>query len=259
MNTNQRKIFIGGNWKSNNTLAETRNLVSNVINKITFNTERVEVLICPSTIHVNEVTNTVTNKDILVGAQNISKYDFGAYTGETSCRHLHDFGIQWTLVGHSERRTLFGEDNKSVAEKTRHAINNKVNVVLCIGETLNERESNQTLDVIQEQLKVVADELKETQYWNNIVIAYEPVWAIGTGKVASPEQAQDVHKFIRTWISDNLGQNFVNNMRIIYGGSVSEKNCKELIQQNDIDGFLIGGASLKQSFKDIIDIVNETL
>lgn len=251
-----RKLFIGGNWKSNNTLSETKNLMNNVINKINYDTNKIEVLICPSTVHLSEVAHTLTNKNILLGAQNISKYDFGAFTGELSVKHLADYNIHWTLLGHSERRTLFGEDNNTIAEKTIHALKNKINVVLCIGETLQERESEKTLDIIKEQLKAVSSQIKDTQQWNNIVIAYEPVWAIGTGKVASPEQAQDVHKFIREWISKNLGDNFSESLRIIYGGSVNEKNCKELIGQKDIDGFLIGGASLKQSFKDIIDIVN---
>ena len=257
MNKLSRKIFIGGNWKCNNTLAETRNLMSNVINKINYDADRMEVLICPSTIHLAEVANTLENKAVLIGAQNVSKYDFGAYTGELSCKHLYDYGIKWTLIGHSERRTLFGEDNKLVAEKTMHAIKSKINVVLCIGETLDQRESNKTLDVIQEQLNVVINEMKDASHWNNVVIAYEPVWAIGTGKVATPQQAQDVHKFIREWVDKNLGSNFSQSLRIIYGGSVNDKNCNELIKQEDIDGFLIGGASLKGAFKDIIDIAKE--
>lgn len=254
MNKLARKIFIGGNWKCNNTLADTRNLMNDVINKINFDPKAMEVLICPSTIHISEVANTLANKNILTGAQNLSKTDFGAYTGELSCKHLADYNINWTLIGHSERRTLFGENNKVIAEKTLHAIKNKINVVLCIGETLQERESNKTLDVIQEQLKVVAEEMKDAAHWNSVVIAYEPVWAIGTGKVASPEQAQDVHKYIREWITKNLGSNYSDNLRIIYGGSVTEKNCEELIGQQDIDGFLIGGASLKPAFKEIIEI-----
>ena len=252
-----RKLFIGGNWKSNNTLAETKNLVSSIIDKTNFDTNKLEVLICPSTVHLQEVAQTLKNKNVLIGAQNISKFDFGAYTGELSAKHLADYNINWTLLGHSERRTLFGEDNKLIAEKTQHALKNKLNVVLCIGETLEQRDANKTLDIVGEQLDAVKQQLNDAGQWTNVVIAYEPVWAIGTGKVATPQQAQDVHKFIREWVSKNLGQEHAQSVRVIYGGSVNEKNCKELIGQQDIDGFLIGGAALKQSFKDIIEIVDQ--
>lgn len=252
-----RKLFIGGNWKCNNTLAETKALVSNIVDKIKFDSNKIEVLICPSTVHIQEVAQTLKNKNVYVGAQNISKFDFGAYTGELSAKHLADYNINWTLLGHSERRTLFGEDSKLVAEKTVHALKNKLNVVLCIGETLEERDSSKTLDVVSEQLDAVKTELNDAGQWKNVVIAYEPVWAIGTGKVATPQQAQDVHKFIREWVGKNLGKEHAEGLRVIYGGSVNEKNCKELIQQEDIDGFLIGGAALKQSFKDIVEIVDK--
>ena len=252
-----RKYFVGGNWKSNNTMADSQALMNKTINALNFAPEKTEVAIFPSTIQLTEVQKQLTNKHVLVGCQNISKYGFGAYTGETSVLHLKDLGIHWTLVGHSERRSLFAETNALVAEKTKFALENKVNVVLCIGETLQERESDQTLSVIQQQLGHVKDTLSAKEAWNNIVIAYEPVWAIGTGKVATPQQAQDVHAFIRKWMAEHVAKEIAEAVRIIYGGSVTEKNCQELITQTDIDGFLVGGASLKPGFTDIVNAVNQ--
>ena len=251
-----RKIFIGGNWKCNNTLADTRSLVSNVINKLSYDSNKIQVLVCPTTLQIPEVTATLTNKDVLVGAQNVNNKNFGAYTGETAVAHLSDYGVNWTLVGHSERRTLYNETDALVAQKTLNALNNKLSVVLCIGETLEEREAEKTLNVVEGQLNTVASELSDSNKWRDIVVAYEPVWAIGTGKVASPEQAQEVHAFIRKWAGEKLGNEVANQLQVIYGGSVNEKNCAELIGKEDIDGFLIGGASLKPAFKQIVDTCN---
>ena len=258
MNKTIRKYVIGGNWKSNNTLAETHALLSNILNKLAFNSERADVLVFPSTIHLLETAQKLTNKNVQVGAQNISKFAFGAYTGETSALHLADLGVHWTLLGHSERRALFSESSELVAEKTRFALENSLKVVLCIGESLQERESQKTLEVIESQLRSVKDKLENKAQWDNIVVAYEPVWAIGTGKVATPAQAQEVHLFIRKWVRENIGEELAQKVRIIYGGSVTEKNCKELIEQGDIDGFLVGGASLKPAFTDIVKITSES-
>ncbi len=252
-----RKYFVGGNWKCNNTMADSHTLVSKTINSLNFGAEKTEVAIFPATIQLAEVQKQLANKNVWVGCQNISKFGFGAYTGETSVLHLKDLGIHWTLVGHSERRSLFAESNSIVAEKTKFAVDNKVNVVLCIGETLQERESDQTLNVIQQQLGHVKDALAAKDAWSSIVIAYEPVWAIGTGKVATPQQAQDVHAFIRKWMAEHVAKEVADSVRIIYGGSVTEKNCQELITQTDIDGFLVGGASLKPGFADIVNAVNQ--
>lgn len=252
-----RKIFIGGNWKCNNTLAQSQALVQDVINKIQFDPAKVEVLVSPTFLHIPKVSKLLENKNVLVSSQNISQYGFGAYTGETSLQHLQDFGVHWTLLGHSERRTLFHEDDELIAKKTAFALKNNISVVLCIGEQLKERESNKTLEVVETQLKAVLEKVEDKGLWNKVVIAYEPVWAIGTGKVATPQQAQDVHAFIRKWLHEQLGKQFSESVRIIYGGSVNEKNCEELIEQEDIDGFLIGGASLKKEFKDIVEKVGK--
>lgn len=181
-------------------------------------------------------------------------FSTGAYTGEITAEHLIDFGVEWTLIGHSERRSLFFEDNATVAKKVTQAQEFNLNVILCIGEKLDDREANKTNDVLKEQLDTVKDSIKD---WSKIVIAYEPVWAIGTGKVATPDQAQDAHNFIRTWINTNVSAEVGHATRIIYGGSVNGKNSKDLIEQPDIDGFLVGGASLKAEFSDIITAAND--
>lgn len=174
----------------------------------------------------------------------------GAFTGEISVSQLVDSGISWTILGHSERRTIIQEADHFVAAKTKAALDGGLGVILCCGETLEQREADKTMDVILAQLSAVA---KEVTDWSKIVIAYEPVWAIGTGKTASNEQAQEVHHAIRAWLAKDVGHRTGAETRIIYGGSVSEKNCKDLAKQPDIDGFLVGGASLKPAFIDIIN------
>jgi triosephosphate isomerase len=163
---------------------------------------------------------------------------------------LKDSNITWAVLGHSERRVILQETDQFVANKTKAALDGGIGVILCCGETLEQREANKTMDVVLAQLKAVADVVKD---WSKIVVAYEPVWAIGTGKVATTEQAQEVHKGIREWMGKALGEKTAGEVRIIYGGSVSEKNCRELAKQEDIDGFLVGGASLKPAFVDIIN------
>lgn len=185
-----------------------------------------------------------------MAAQNVFDKPNGAFTGEISVDQLSSSGITWTLLGHSERRVVLQEDNSFVASKTKAALDGGIGVILCCGESLEQREANKTIDVVTSQLKAVADKVKN---WSKIVIAYEPIWAIGTGKVATTEQAQEVHAAIRQWLGKELSSEAAEKTRIIYGGSVSEKNCKELAKQADIDGFLVGGASLKPAFVDIIN------
>ncbi|KAI9137309.1 Triosephosphate isomerase [Paraphysoderma sedebokerense] len=163
---------------------------------------------------------------------------------------IKDIGCSWVVLGHSERREYFKETSDFVAQKTKFAIDNGLRVIACIGEKLAERESNQTFNVVTEQLDAFKKVLSE-QDWGKIVIAYEPVWAIGTGKVATPQQAQEVHAFIRSYLSKNISPQVSSSMRILYGGSVNAKNCVELSKQSDVDGFLVGGASLKKEFVDI--------
>lgn len=212
----------------------------------------IEVVIAPVSLHI-AMAKVMVQDNIKVSAQNISMFGEGAYTGEIAASQLVDFGIEWTLIGHSERRTLFHEDNETVAKKVTNAQDANLNVILCIGETLEQRESNATNDVLKEQLDAVKDAIKD---WSKIVLAYEPVWAIGTGKTATPEQAQETHEYIRSWVKENVSEDTANATRIIYGGSVNEKNSTELISQKDLDGFLVGGASLKPAFQDIVTSAN---
>ena len=187
----------------------------------------------------------------------MSGEDYGAFTGETSALHVSDFGIHYTLVGHSERRHIYGETDTLLLKKTKHALTQDLTVVFCIGELLSEREAGNTEKVVQTQL----EGLKELslEQWDKIVLAYEPVWAIGTGVVATPEQAQDVHRFVREWVGGNVSQDVAAKVRIIYGGSVTDGNCGDLIKRPDIDGFLIGGVSLKPAFKTVVEISEQWL
>lgn len=187
-----------------------------------------------------------------VAAQNCYKVPKGAFTGEISPAMIKDCGVEWVILGHSERRHVFGESDELIGQKTAHALEQGVKVIACIGEKLDEREAGITEKVVSTQLGAIAANVKADQ-WANVVIAYEPVWAIGTGKTATPQQAQEVHVQLRKWMKANVSEAVANAVRIIYGGSVTGGTCKELGSQGDIDGFLVGGASLKAEFVDIIN------
>lgn len=182
--------------------------------------------------------------------QNAYKVASGAFTGEVSPALLKDVGATWVILGHSERRQIFGETDELIAEKVVHALEQGLKVIACIGETLQEREAGQTEAVVFRQTKALADAVKD---WSNVVLAYEPVWAIGTGKTATPAQAQEVHAALRKWLADNISADVSASLRIQYGGSVTAANAKELASQPDIDGFLVGGASLKPEFVNIVN------
>ena len=179
-----------------------------------------------------------------VASQNVFDQPNGAFTGEISVHQLVDSGITWTILGHSERRVILQEDDSFVASKTKAAVSGGLSVILCCGESLDQREAGETVAVVTTQLRAVKEKLDKKD-WDKIVIAYEPIWAIGTGKVATTEQAQEVHAAIREWLTKEIGEDVGEKTRILYGGSVNEKNCKDLAKQKDIDGFLVGGASLK--------------
>ncbi|KRW98733.1 Triosephosphate isomerase [Pseudocohnilembus persalinus] len=249
-----RRLFVGGNWKCNNTYQQTKDIVNNVYNKLTFDTCKVQVIAAPVFLHIPYVKEQLTTP-VEVAAQNTSLTQYGAYTGEIAPNHVKDFGIHWTILGHSERRSYYGEDSQIVAKKTKLALDTGLHVIACVGESLQDRESGQTNKVVESQLAPLKEILSEQQ-WKNVVVAYEPVWAIGTGKVASPEQAQEVHEFIRSYLG-KISKQVANETRIIYGGSVSEKNSDDLIQKKDIDGFLVGGAALKPGFIDIVNSCNQ--
>ncbi|KAI0118665.1 triose-phosphate isomerase-like protein [Nemania sp. FL0031] len=242
-----RKFFVGGNFKMNGSISSITEIVDN-LNKAQLDSN-VETVIAPPAVYLLLVREK-SKKEIGVAAQNVFDKPNGAFTGEISVQHLKDSGIDWAILGHSERRTILGESDEVVASKTKYATENGVSVIWCCGESLEQREAGQTLDVIASQLAALKAKISD---WSKIVIAYEPIWAIGTGKVATTEQAQEVHASIRQWLAKNVSQSVADETRILYGGSVSEKNCKELSKQPDIDGFLVGGASLKPAFVDIIN------
>jgi len=208
-----------------------------------------EVVIAPPFLYLL-LTREHLREGIEVAAQNVFDKPNGAFTGEISVSQLKDSNITWTILGHSERRVVLQESDSFVASKTKTALDGGLGVVLCCGESLEQREAGKTIEVVTNQLRAVAKEVKD---WSKIVVAYEPIWAIGTGKVATTEQAQEVHQQLRDWLAKEVSKDVAENTRIIYGGSVSEKNCKDLAKEKDIDGFLVGGASLKPAFVDIIN------
>lgn len=198
-----RNYVIGGNWKSNGDWEFINSFPKDVLNKAEFDKSKVEVVVAPTDLHLNTVKDHLSHGHVQPMAQDVSQYGRGAYTGNITADQLNDAGIVWTLTGHSERRTLFKESDEDVALKTKIALENGMNVMVCIGELLEERESGKTGEVNARQLQAVADHIAES-HWGNVVIAYEPVWAIGTGKVATPEQAQETHAEIREWLAKTV-------------------------------------------------------
>ncbi|KZS90145.1 triose phosphate isomerase [Sistotremastrum niveocremeum HHB9708] len=245
-----RKFFVGGNFKMNPTTVESKRALLKALNEATLDPE-VEVVIAPPSLYLIPVISEL-RKDVGVAAQNCHPKSAGAYTGEISAVQLHDAGIPYVILGHSERRALFHETSELVAEKTKSAVEVGLTVILCVGELLEERESGKTTEVVEAQLGEVV-KLLDPSKWKQIVVAYEPVWAIGTGKVATPDQAQETHHAIRAYLAKEVSQEVAENTRIIYGGSVNASNCAQLSVQPDIDGFLVGGASLKPEFVQIVN------
>jgi len=244
-----RRFFVGGNWKLNGDLQFIR-VQLGALNAQQFNPDIVDVVVAPPAVYISAV-NLFASTPIGISAQNCSVETSGAFTGELSAKMLHEVGARYVILGHSERRHVFGECDELIALKTSVALAAGLSVIACVGEKEEERDNNQTLEVITRQLVAFS---KSVSDWRQIVIAYEPVWAIGTGKTASPEQAQEVHEQIRDWLRKNVSDEVAANVRIIYGGSVKESNCRELAIKPDVDGFLVGGASLVAS--DFIKIIN---
>ncbi|EFN53775.1 triosephosphate isomerase cytoplasmic type [Chlorella variabilis] len=243
-----RKFFVGGNWKCNGTVKSNEELVK-VLNAAEVpGTDVVEVVVAPAAGHFPQVLSSL-RKDFSVAAQNCWVKKGGAFTGELSAEMLKDLGLPWVVLGHSERRHIIGESDEFIADKVAYALGQGLGVIYCIGEKLEEREAGNTMAVNARQMQALADKISD---WSKVVVAYEPVWAIGTGKVASPAQAQEVHDELRKWLSANVSPEVAEATRIIYGGSVTAANCGELAGCPDIDGFLVGGASLKPEFVDII-------
>jgi len=244
------KFFVGGNWKCNGSKDSVAQLVAD-LNSGGF-PGNTEVVCAPTSLHLGFVSEHLDSK-FQVAAQNCWVGSNGAFTGEVSADMLADASIPWVILGHSERRALIGESNEFVAEKCRYAIQSGLRVIACIGETLEERESGKMFDVLGGQMAAIAGCIAEAD-WSQVVLAYEPVWAIGTGVVATPAQAQEVHAHLRSWMATNVSEETSKALRIIYGGSVNAGNCEELAGMGDVDGFLVGGASLKGA--DFITIAN---
>jgi len=237
-----RKPIIAGNWKMHKTLEEGEELV-NLLKRQLYDVEDIDIVLCPPFTHLAYIADMLESSNILLGAQDMHWEEEGAYTGEISGPMLKCAGCKFVLIGHSERRQFFGETNESVNKKLASALNNGLTPIVCIGEDLKQREKGITFDLISQQLElglkaIAPGRLKE------IIIAYEPVWAVGSGKVATSEQAQEVHRYIRDWLSKNYSSALAQETRIQYGGSVKPDNIAGLIAQEDIDGALVGGASL---------------
>ena len=238
-----RKPVIAGNWKLNKTPHEAILLASELKREIV-DVEGVDIVLCPPFTALGDVADTLTDTNIALGAQNIFWEDAGAFTGEISGPMLKDLGVTYVIIGHSERRQYFHETNETVNKRLRAALKHGLTPIVCVGENLAQRESNKTFDVIKDHCEgslsgLSADEMKK------VVLAYEPVWAIGTGKTASPEQAQEVHVFIRQLLGKIFNSEIASSVRIQYGGSVTPDNIVSLMAKADIDGALVGGASLK--------------
>jgi triosephosphate isomerase len=246
-----RKKLIAGNWKMNLDVTESRDLAKSILEKTDKKYfEYTDVLLCPAFVSLNAVGDVIRNSQILLGAQNLSYENNGAYTGEISASMLKSVGCEYVIIGHSERRKYYNETDEVVNRKINKTLEYGLKPILCVGETLEERGNGKQNEVVQSQL---TNDLNGIADLNNVVIAYEPVWAIGTGQNATPEQANEMHKHIRSVIVKLYDQSSAGNIKILYGGSLNDKNCKELLSQSDIDGGLIGGASLKaDSFIEII-------
>lgn len=247
-----RKPLIAGNWKMNLTLDEGIELVS-TLGKADVDFNKLDVLVAPTAPVLDAVNNKLKeiNSKIIVSGQNISSEESGAYTGEISPAIIKSIGVNWSIIGHSERRSYYGDSDAIINKKLKNSLKNGLSVILCIGELLEEREANSHFETVLRQLALGLDGIKDL---SNVVVAYEPVWAIGTGKTASAQDAQDMHKQIRVKLEELYGADMASGVRILYGGSVKGDNISELMGKDDIDGALVGGASLKAD--DFLQIIN---
>lgn len=246
-----RKPFIAGNWKMHNTVSQSKELAQAL--KKALNKNNADIMIAPSFTSLYAVAEVLKGSNIILAAQDCHFEEKGAFTSQIAPSQVLDTGATYVIIGHSERRSLFGDTNEILNKKVKAAFARGLKVVYCVGETLIERETEKTYSVIQDQIEdglkgFTAEELKD------LVIAYEPVWAIGTGKTATPEQAQEVHKEIRTLLSQKYSGDFASKIRILYGGSVKADNVDSIMAQPDVDGVLVGGQSLEaEKFIRIID------
>jgi len=254
----QRKYLIAGNWKMNKTADEATELIQAIAHDVGTGTE-VGAAVCPPFTALDAASKVVSKSNLQLGAQNMHCETSGAYTGEISASMLRQLYVTYVILGHSERREYFKEDDAFINKKTLFALANNLKPILCVGETIDEREAGKVQSVIKTQLEGGLKDVKKTDA-ENVVIAYEPVWAIGTGKTATPEMAQEVHAYIRELLTDLFGKAAAQKIRILYGGSMKPENAEELLSQPDIDGGLIGGASLDaKSFVKIIKAAEKQL
>lgn len=251
-----RQKIVAGNWKMNNTLSEGIELAKAVNAILEKNAPKCKVVLGTPFIHITEAVKAVNKNLVGIAAQNCADKASGAYTGEVSAAMVKSTGAEYVILGHSERRSYYGETDAILKEKTDLALANGLTPIFCIGEVLEEREANKHFDVVKSQIENALFHLSSSDF-GKIVLAYEPVWAIGTGKTASSEQAQEIHAFIRKTLAAKYGEAVANNTSILYGGSCKASNAKELFAQPDVDGGLIGGASLKaDDFYGIIEAYN---
>ncbi len=237
-----RKKIVAGNWKMNNDLAETEMFLVELKKQVF--PENVVLMIAPPFTSLNQAFKSLREHPVAIVAQNMHQSNEGAFTGEISAKMLKSVGAKTVIVGHSERREIFHEDNLVLAEKVNTALENEMTVIFCIGEELSDRKKGTYFELIKTQLEEGLFHVSNDS-WENIIVAYEPVWAIGTGETASPEQVQEMHKFIRKTIAESYSKAIAEKVSILYGGSVKPDNAKEIFGQADVDGGLIGGASLK--------------
>ncbi|KAG1662031.1 Triosephosphate isomerase [Nymphon striatum] len=243
-----RRFFVGGNWKMNGSKSSIEEILKTL--KSPGNLESRDVVVGVPDVYLSYVRDNLP-EHVGVAGQNCYKVSKGAFTGETSADMIKDVNCKWVILGHSERRHVFNESDELIADKVEYALQTGLKVIYCIGEKLDEREANQTNDVVFRQMQAIIGKVPDNK-WSEVVIAYEPVWAIGTGKTATPEQAGQVHTTLREWVSSKISSDVAKCIRIIYGGSVSAANCDDLAKIPDIDGFLVGGASLKPDFAKIM-------
>lgn len=247
-----RRNIVAGNWKSNETFNQADDLINDIAEGLrAFDSTDVDVIVCPPFPYLELVQDAAEDVEFFVGAQNVSKFDNGAYTGEVSAQMLQSMNVDYCIVGHSERRKYFFETNQDVAEKVNKLLAVDITPIVCVGESLEDREAGKHFDVIREQVSQGLFHLS-AEAMEKVIIAYEPVWAIGTGKTATKEQAQEIHAFIRNMLAEEYSDDTAQEISILYGGSCNAKNAKDLFAQQDVDGGLIGGASLKAA--DFIEI-----
>ncbi|QAA80316.1 triose-phosphate isomerase [Aequorivita sp. H23M31] len=246
-----RRKIVAGNWKMNYDLSETESFLSSFKEQV--RPEDVEVMIAPAFTNLNHAFKSLRDHDVKVVAQNMHQCESGAYTGEISAKMLLSVGVKSVILGHSERREYFNETNKTLAEKVETALKHEMAIIFCVGEEEDKRDNGTYFDFVKKQLSEGLFHISKED-WKSVIVAYEPIWAIGTGKTASPEQVQEMHEFIRNTIQNDFSEGVAEGVPILYGGSVKPDNAKEIFSKEDVDGGLIGGASLEvESFMKIIN------